>query len=66
MNYRDEEVFVNGQLKESQDTREIVRANGTGGRTPVVFIHGHSFGGLLTQIVAGRGLSAVSVVRIPR
>jgi len=31
MNYRDEEVFVNGQLKKSQDTREIVRANGTGG-----------------------------------
>src|SRR5436190_1336688 len=55
------------------EAAQVTRANGTG-RVPVVFVHGlrkkpaiigHSFGGLLTQILAGRGLAAVSVAIDP-
>jgi non-heme chloroperoxidase len=55
------EVLANktiGQVADHFD--EIIRGLGA---KPVVI--GHSFGGLLTQIIAGRGLSAVSVAIDP-
>src|SRR6266516_6186170 len=55
------EVFARKSVGEIADHFEAVIA--TLDRKPAVI--GHSFGGLLTQILAGRGLSAVSVAIDP-
>lgn len=55
------EVFAGKTVGEIADAyAEVV---GALARLPVVI--GHSFGGLLTQIIAGRGLTAVSVAIDP-
>jgi len=55
------EVFAHKTIKQVADHFADVIANLT--RKPAVI--GHSFGGLLTQIVAGRGLAAASVAIDP-
>ena len=55
------EVFAEKSIKEVADHfEEVIRALNT---KPAVI--GHSFGGLMTQILAGRGLSAASVAIDP-
>jgi non-heme chloroperoxidase len=55
------EVFAKKSIKDVADHfDEVIRALGT---KPAVI--GHSFGGLMTQILAGRGLSAASVAIDP-
>ncbi|ROO86398.1 pimeloyl-ACP methyl ester carboxylesterase [Actinocorallia herbida] len=55
------EVFAGKGVAEVSD--HFAEVIGRLSRTPVVI--GHSFGGLITQILAGRGLSAVSVAIDP-
>jgi pimeloyl-ACP methyl ester carboxylesterase len=55
------EVFANKSIKEVADHLETVIRQLI--RKPAVI--GHSFGGLMTQILAGRGLSAASVAIDP-
>src|SRR5215475_5962032 len=55
------EVFANKTISQVADHYSDVI--GRLGKTPVVI--GHSFGGLMTQIVAGRGQSAASVAIDP-
>jgi non-heme chloroperoxidase len=55
------EVFANKTVGQVAD--HVGDLIGTLSRTPAVV--GHSFGGLLAQIIAGRGLSAVSVAIDP-
>ncbi len=57
----DPEVFAGKSVAQIAD--HVARVIGGLNRKPAVV--GHSFGGLLTQIVAGRGLSAVSVAIDP-
>jgi pimeloyl-ACP methyl ester carboxylesterase len=57
----DPEVFAHKGVGDIADYQEAII--GRLDRKPAVL--GHSFGGLLTQILAGRGLSAVSVAMDP-